>query len=399
MIQNPWRHETLLTLVIRSCFASTVIVLAASAASEGMSQSTISSPGGFVQAASYSSTCGCGMDPGSDLAVHLGTAQDYHELAFAGPGFSQASAAYSGGMISNDAHGTAGLGVFRPFAENSAPPPEFFPLAAANGGWKESFTINNAGLTGQIGYMVFRIRARGMLRATDFTGAARLTVAAYKNQVLLVANPYFSNQPGSWGVAGYGPGWLDEATVDSVVTMGAPITFGETFTLGVYGLAVAGMRSSGGAPGISTSRCDFSVEGVTWNGIADILDAAGQPVLGSTIVSGSGIDWSGPYAGASSVGSFDERTNMSLHMTSATPSAGAVGFSLFLPHAAAARVGVYDILGRRTRLLADRWLPEGSNQLEWDGTGDEGAAAGTGVYFLRAEWEGQVAARRVVHVR
>jgi hypothetical protein len=226
-----------------------------------------------------------------------------------------------------------------------------------------------------------------------------LTVVAYKDQALLAANPYFSNQGGTWGVAAYGFGWLEEATVDSIVTMGAPITFGQTFTLGVYGLAEAGMRSSGGFPGISTSRCDFSGEGVTWNGIANILDAAGQPVVGSTIVSGSGTDWTGPYAGTSSVAPFDEQAGMSIRVTSATPSAEVVRFSLFLPREAGVRVGVYDVLGRQVRLLADGSRPAGIHELEWDGRTDEGVSAGSGVYFVRAEGERRIAVQRLVRVR
>ena len=397
-------------LAIRCWFASAMIVLVSATASAGISQSTISAPGGFAQAGAYSASCGCGMDLGNDMALYFGTAQDFHEQEFAGVSSAQASAAYASQYINNSANATAGLGVFRPFAANSARPRDFFPMSAAHGGWKESFTVSNAALSGEAGYMVFQIRARGTLNVAGFYGSgASLGFQSYKDGSAMIINPYYdrgnsdvvgnSIQHGFWGVQH--DGTPVDRTIDGVVTMAAPITFGQPFTLGVYALAHAGMSSVTALDPISTSRCDFSGEGITWNGVVNILDAAGQPVAGSTIASGSGIDWTGPYTPpVVGVGQFDTPTDMSIRVTSATPFAGEVRFSLFLPHAAAARVGVYDVLGRRICALVDGgWLPAGDNELVWDGRAAEGATTGTGVYFVRVEWKGQVAVQRLVRVR
>ena len=61
--------------------------------------------------------------------------------------------------------------------------------------------------------------------------------------------------------------------------------------------------------------------------------------------------------------------------------------------AAPARVSltVYDLQGRMVRTLVDQDAAAGSFQAEWDGTGDDGARAGKGVYFARFTTGGQLA--------
>jgi hypothetical protein len=48
------------------------------------------------------------------------------------------------------------------------------------------------------------------------------------------------------------------------------------------------------------------------------------------------------------------------------------------------QVHVYDVAGRRVRLLADRVFPPGEQELVWDGTDDGGRRVGRGVYFVRS---------------
>ena len=386
-------------LAIRCWSASAMLALVSATASAGISQSTIFAPGGFAQAGAYSATNGGGMTPGEDMAGNYGTPQNFSEQDFAGVSSAQAFAAYSGGSISNNANATANLGVFRPFAQNSSPHDALFALGIAAGGWKESLTLGNAALTGQTGYLVFQIRARGSLHTTGYPGAATLTFSPYLSQQVLVANPFYTNTRGYWGIATEGYDAEADSTVDDVVTFGAPFTFGQPFTLGVYVIAKAGMRSVSGSGLFGTGRSDFSGEGVTWNGIVNILNAAGQPVAGSTIVSGSGINWTGPFAPYLGVGPSGEPAGMSIRLASATPCAGEVRLSLFLPHAASARVGVYDVSGRQIRALANGWYSPGRTELVWDGRTTEGQTAGAGIYFVRAEWEGHVAAKRLVRVR
>ena len=44
---------------------------------------------------------------------------------------------------------------------------------------------------------------------------------------------------------------------------------------------------------------------------------------------------------------------------------------------------VYDPLGRRVKVLADRVFPGGSNRINWDGSGSTGSAVPSGVYFVK----------------
>ncbi|MEQ1833393.1 MAG: FlgD immunoglobulin-like domain containing protein, partial [Candidatus Eisenbacteria bacterium] len=59
-------------------------------------------------------------------------------------------------------------------------------------------------------------------------------------------------------------------------------------------------------------------------------------------------------------------------------------------------VEVYDISGRRVRVLSDGPLGAGTNPLAWDGRHDNGAQAHTGVYLVRARLDGHDQVTRFV---
>jgi hypothetical protein len=277
--------------------------LASNAASAGFSQSLTPSPGGLVQTGVFSITLGV-PNAGDDL-VAFNTPQDFEELLFSGDSSASANAAYTGSPTVNSVSATAALGSFRSLAVNSTLSLEPFPAAMANGGWKETFTVSNASLTGQQGFFIFQVRVRGSEQATGISGSALLTLHAYKNNQNIPSNAYFNSgnsdspgvsiQFGRWGLATYGNPNTDSRTIDDTVTFSVPITFGQPFTLGVYALTYAGLRSSGGFGTPCTSRADFSGHGVTWNGITAIRNASGTVVAGSTIETGSGVDWTNPY--------------------------------------------------------------------------------------------------------
>ena len=60
---------------------------------------------------------------------------------------------------------------------------------------------------------------------------------------------------------------------------------------------------------------------------------------------------------------------------------------------AAARVVVYDVLGRKVRTLVDGHLSAGTHSVTWNGRTGEGAMAASGIYFYRLE-TGEVTATR-----
>ncbi len=287
------------------CLSLAASISVMAGASAGISQITITAPGGFAQAACYTITSSS-IAPGADLAT-MGLGQSFEEHSFAGDSTCGASASYSGPpSTTNSASATVTLGGFRGRAFDSTLTTNPFPAGICNGGWKESFTVNNPALTGQAGFMTFKVRTRGALSASGDSGSALIELASYKNEITLQNNPYFdpgnsdimgtSQQYGRWGIATYSNIPFDSRTVDGTVTFSVPMTFGQSFTLGVYARISAGLRSSGGFGGIiSKGDADFSGAGVTWDGIATIRNAAGVVVSGSTVVSGSGLDWSGSF--------------------------------------------------------------------------------------------------------
>jgi hypothetical protein len=291
---RPSRRTVLAAIAISGI--SSAIALA------GFSFSTAPAPGGFIQAGATPNTFGGGDWPGSDLTLWFtAPGSVVNEESFAGASSATQSAAYSVGSISNNSSGTVGLGYARLNAYNNSPN-EGFAGAVANGGWSETFTISNPALTGQAGFMQFTLHARGSLAASGVAGASNFQVTGYKDGVQLMANALSNpgnsdllstdRQYGNWSIATYGNPPTDGKTVDGTVTFAVPFTFGTPFKLGVYARAIGGKRASGSVGGNSTGTSDFS-DGLSWGGITNIYLGA-NPIGTYTIVSGSGIDWSGP---------------------------------------------------------------------------------------------------------
>jgi hypothetical protein len=78
------------------------------------------------------------------------------------------------------------------------------------------------------------------------------------------------------------------------------------------------------------------------------------------------------------------------------PASPAIRIECMLPAAGPVRVGVYDLAGRRVRLLHDGPSPGRALALTWDGHDERGLALAPKVYVIRLEFAGQVLARRVV---
>ena len=273
-------------------------------AGAGLSQATVVPPGGFIQAGAYEVTGSCPKTPGIDLSATCDTPQDFHEQGFSGVASAQQSATFSNATISNSAGGTVGMGLVRMMTINTSPWGANFPAGMANGGWKETFTVSHPSLAGQAGFLVFQIRARGTLDATGFAGATSFRTTGFKDNIELLVNPLFdrsdSDPNGSGAQSAFWSLASDVSTVnrivDGTVTMAAPITFGQSFTLGIYAFAQAGQRSQSSFPGSSSATLDFSGNGLEWAGITSV-QSGGAPVTGYTIISGTGIDWSLPLDG------------------------------------------------------------------------------------------------------
>ncbi|MEO5617296.1 MAG: PQQ-dependent sugar dehydrogenase [Candidatus Eisenbacteria bacterium] len=82
------------------------------------------------------------------------------------------------------------------------------------------------------------------------------------------------------------------------------------------------------------------------------------------------------------------------------PAREATEIAFGIPRPERVRLALYDLNGRRLRVLVDGIAPAGETRARWDGTDESGAAAPAGVYFARLEREGQPAATlRVLRVR
>jgi beta-lactamase superfamily II metal-dependent hydrolase len=73
-------------------------------------------------------------------------------------------------------------------------------------------------------------------------------------------------------------------------------------------------------------------------------------------------------------------------------------FSLDAPTANASLI-LYDVLGRRVRVLHEGCLPAGEHRIVWDGTDRTGTPVASGVYFAVVQTESSAASERIAIVR
>lgn len=87
------------------------------------------------------------------------------------------------------------------------------------------------------------------------------------------------------------------------------------------------------------------------------------------------------------------------------PAAGAIRLAVSIPGAGAGsadamvRAEVFDVTGRRVRVLYSGRLPEGDHQLAWDGRDHHGADAGAGIFFARVAVEDRSETLKIVRIR
>jgi Peptidase family C25/Propeptide_C25/FlgD Ig-like domain/Peptidase family C25, C terminal ig-like domain len=70
-----------------------------------------------------------------------------------------------------------------------------------------------------------------------------------------------------------------------------------------------------------------------------------------------------------------------------------------LPEAGSVRLGIYDLAGRRVRVLIDGVQSAGAYEAVWDGNGDDGVRLAAGCYFSRLEAVGQTRRQKILLVR
>jgi iron transport multicopper oxidase len=89
----------------------------------------------------------------------------------------------------------------------------------------------------------------------------------------------------------------------------------------------------------------------------------------------------------------------SLGIARPNPSAGATTMDLALAQGGRATLTIFDLRGRRVRLLVDGDFAAGSQPVIWDGRDDRGAIVPPGLYLARLDAAGTRQTRRVMLVR
>jgi hypothetical protein len=107
------------------------------------------------------------------------------------------------------------------------------------------------------------------------------------------------------------------------------------------------------------------------------------------------IDLSGLIAGVPAVRA---RSSLSLSDATPNPSRGTVRFALTLPHADRVDVAIYDVVGRRVRVLISGPVETGRREIEWDGRDEAGRRVGAGILFVRAASHDGMQVRRMTRV-
>jgi len=99
----------------------------------------------------------------------------------------------------------------------------------------------------------------------------------------------------------------------------------------------------------------------------------------------------------SNVGVEDQASVVSLSV--ASPARGECRMSLNGPAGTEVTVRLYDLSGRLVATVYEGRLPAGGDRAVWDGTDTSGHRAASGVYFARAEANGELASSKIVYLK
>jgi hypothetical protein len=239
------------------------------------------------------------------------------------------ASAYNGHAYSNSASAIAQPGVIKLQSTNTGSSASAFPGAGAQGGWNETFTPVGGGANGTPGILVVPMHVSGHMESNGVGANGLFEIGAYRNNAFMqpygnainqasynvfqalnsAFNPHINQmsvavgtvlfgwdyQMKPYGAVDYGPGALTTTSlvIDEVVHFAIPITWGQSFLLGIYAMTSSGETASGGAVVLNTASAEFQ-NTVFWTGdyYALAADGSGGPITGFSLTSGSGIDYS-----------------------------------------------------------------------------------------------------------
>lgn len=67
-----------------------------------------------------------------------------------------------------------------------------------------------------------------------------------------------------------------------------------------------------------------------------------------------------------------------------------------LPHDSRVQIAVYNVLGRKVKVLKDQWEEAGYRSVVWDGKDQKGEEVGTGIYFYKIQADSFVKTKKMV---
>jgi subtilisin family serine protease len=97
--------------------------------------------------------------------------------------------------------------------------------------------------------------------------------------------------------------------------------------------------------------------------------------------------------------SLPDRWAFRLAVTGPNPGPGGFTVRYSIDVAGPVRIAVFDVAGRRVRVLSEAFQEAGPHHVRWDGSDEGGRAVGDGVYFVRFENQGRTVSRKVVLLR
>jgi len=187
-------------------------------------------------------------------------------------------------------------------ATSTGPTNSLFPTGAAQAGFTDQVTITGQP-NGTTGLMQFLVHVDGTLQSSGPSARPGFWVTPYQNGAITSRDAIFNAANpnpviGSLSSVGYqtriwwNPAETSAGAPDLVVNedilFTMPFTFGTTFSMGLYGVAVGTNGAFGAGVVNSTATSDFG-NTITWEGISTVT-VGGAPVS-YAMTSLSGIDW------------------------------------------------------------------------------------------------------------
>lgn len=151
-----------------------------------------------------------------------------------------------------------------------------------------------------------------------------------------------------------------------------------------------------------------------WHGSEYLKWAAGYEYLfayddNQHSVDISEISWHGPHTFVLNdscapsvplaVGPGRNGPQFALIVVGANPGHGGISLVIGVPRRMPVRLVIHDVLGRRVKTLLDAEVSAGERVVRWDGTGEDGAAVGSGLYFGHATSASGQRVAKVVLIR